>query len=244
VKSPLARVAVAVLLVAAAGPAGFLLYRALHAAHTPPEPAHAASTVGAPAPAPPTASAATPLPPEAARAAPERLPDISMPDTEGHTRALSEWRGHPLLVNFWATWCEPCRREIPLLERLRKQSGAASLEIVGIAVDTRAAVLPYARQMHIDYPLLIGEDDGIKAVDAFGMQAVFPFSVFADREGRIVALKIGELHPEDAQLILARLDDVDQGRLDLAAARQQISTGLAALEKTRRDQDASHPSGG
>jgi thiol-disulfide isomerase/thioredoxin len=165
-----------------------------------------------------------------------------MPDTEGHTRALSEWRGHPLLVNFWATWCEPCRREIPLLQRLRKS--ADSLEIVGIAVDTRTAVLPYARQMHIDYPVLIGEDEGMKAVDAFGMQAVFPFSVFCDRQGRIVGLKIGELHPEDAQLILARVDDVDHGRLDLAAARQQVTTGLQALEHARQAQDASHASGG
>jgi thiol-disulfide isomerase/thioredoxin len=242
VKSPLARVALAVLLIAAAGPAGFLLYRVLHAARTPGQPARVATAVSAAAPR--SASASTSLAPEAARALPERLPDISMPDTDGHNRALSEWRGHPLLVNFWATWCEPCRREIPLLERLRRSAGPGSLEIVGIAVDTRAAVLPYARQMHIDYPLLIGEDDGIKAVGAFGMQAVFPFSVFADRDGRIVALKIGELHPEDAQLILARVDDVDKGRLDLAAARQQISTGLQALERARHDQDSSHASGG
>jgi thiol-disulfide isomerase/thioredoxin len=237
VKSPLTRVAVAVLLIAAAGPAGFLLYRVLHAARPP---APAVRPVAAVSPAP-SASAAS-LPAEAARPTPERLPDISMPDTEGHTRALSEWRGRPLLVNFWATWCEPCRREIPLLERLRKS--ATSLEIVGIAVDTREAVLPYARQMHIDYPVLIGEDEGIKAVDAFGMQAVFPFSVFSDREGRIVGLKIGELHPEDAQLILARVDDVDHGRLDLAAARQQVSAGLQALERARQSQSAPHASGG
>jgi thiol-disulfide isomerase/thioredoxin len=242
VKSPLARVALAVLLVAAAGPAGFLLYRLLNAAHAPVQPARTASAVSAAVP--PSASASASLAPEAAGALPERLPNISMPDLEGHTRALSEWRGHPLLVNFWATWCEPCRREIPLLQRLRGSAGASSLEIVGIAVDTRAAVIPYAHQMHIDYPLLIGEDDGIKAADAFGMQAVFPFSVFADREGRIVALKIGELHPEDAQLILARIDDVDHGRLDVAAARQQISAGLQGLERARHDHDDPHASGG
>jgi len=227
-KSPAARVTLGVCLVAAAGPAGFLLYRVLLGHHTAPAVVATAATTTRPG-----AGGGPPAPAEAARGIPERLPDITMPDAQGRPRSLADWRGRPLIVNFWATWCEPCRREIPLLERLRRSAGPSGVEVVGIAVDMRDAVLPYARQMGIDYPLLIGEQEGIKAVDAFGMQAVFPFSVFADRQGRIVALKVGELHPDEAQLILSRLQAVDAGHLSLAAAREQVTAGLRNLEAAR-----------
>jgi thiol-disulfide isomerase/thioredoxin len=137
------------------------------------------------------------------------------------------------MVNFWATWCEPCRREIPLLKSLRRERAADALEIVGIAVDFRDAVIKYAREIGIDYPVLIGEEDGLNAVGAFGMDMVFPFTVFADREGRIVALKVGELHQDEASLILDRLHDLDRGRIDVAAARERIGAGLRQLAAER-----------
>jgi hypothetical protein len=97
------------------------------------------------------------------------------------------------MINFWATWCSPCRREIPLLKTLRHERAGDGLEIVGIAVDFREAVQKYAREMGIDYPVLVGEQDALEAIAAFGMDTVFPFTVFADRQGRIVTLKIGEM---------------------------------------------------
>ena len=105
-----------------------------------------------------------------------------MPDSNGTLHKLSEWKGRPLMVNFWATWCDPCRREIPLLKSLRQTLGK-SLEVVGIAVDFKDAVLDYTRKIGIDYPVLIGEKDGMAAIDAFGMDTVFPFTVFADGRG-------------------------------------------------------------
>jgi hypothetical protein len=81
--------------------------------------------------------------------------------------------------------------------------------------------------------VLIGEDDGLNAVGAFGMEVVFPFTVFADREGRIVALKVGELHQDEASLILDRLHDLDRGRIGLAAAREGIAAGLRQLTAER-----------
>jgi thiol-disulfide isomerase/thioredoxin len=157
------------------------------------------------------------------------LPQLSLPDATGVAHRLSDWAGHPLVVNFWATWCEPCRREIPLLIKLRHERASRGLAIVGIAIDFRAAVVKYAAAAGIDYPLLIGEEAGFKTVDAFGMELVFPFSVFADRAGRVVAVKVGELHQDEADFILDRIDDVDRGTLTLPAAREEIASHLRDL---------------
>ena len=158
-----------------------------------------------------------------ARPIPETLPAISLADRDGVSRELSEWKGRPLIVNFWATWCGPCRDEIPLLKALRHERRTDQLEVVGIAIDARDDVLKYARDIGIDYPILIGEKDGYAAAEAFGVSLVLPFSVFADRKGRIVTLKVGELHAEEAAFILDRIRDVDANRLDLAVARRQIA---------------------
>ena len=166
-----------------------------------------------------------------------------MTDSAGVRRMLSEWKGRPLVINFWATWCEPCRREIPLLLRLRQEHAADGLEVVGIAVDSRDAVLKYAQEMHIDYPVLIGEQEGLQAVQSFGMETVLPFSVFADTQGRIVTLKVGELHADEAAFILARVRDVDTGHLALGEARRQISTKIAQLAAERARAASGQPPG-
>lgn len=168
---------------------------------------------------------------------PEVLPHVQLADRDGKQRSLKEWAGRPLMVNFWATWCGPCRREIPLLNQLRQQRTGQRLEIVGIAVDFRDDVLAYAKETAIDYPLLIGEEDGLAAVTAMGMQPAFPFTVFADSRQRVVAMKVGELHQDDADLILDRVVAVDAGRLDLAAAREQITEGLKANAIRRAQAD-------
>jgi thiol-disulfide isomerase/thioredoxin len=177
------------------------------------------------------AAAATPDAAPAQRRVPDTLPDLSLPGMDGVSHRLSDWRGHPLVVNFWATWCEPCRREIPLLEALRREH--RGLEVVGIAIDYREPVEKYARRMGIDYPLLVGDQGGLDAVASFGMDTVLPFSVFADRRGRIVTLKVGELHRDEADLILGRLRALDDGRLALAQAREQIDAGIRRLAASR-----------
>ena len=180
---------------------------------------------------PPQTSAPRPIPTE--------LPHISLADPGGVKHALSEWKGRPLLINFWATWCAPCRREIPLLKSLRHERAKDGVEIVGIAVDFKDAVQHYAREMSIDYPVLVGEQDGLDAIAAFGMDTVFPFTVFADARGRIVTLKVGELHADEARFILDRVKGIDTGRMDLAAAKREITDGIAALaaERAKHEED-------
>ena len=221
-RSALRALASAAILFAAAA-AGFLFYR-----HMGPErpTLHRVPLALAPEAA---AEGANPSP----RAIPEQLPDFSLPDLEGHPRRLSDWLGAPLVVNFWATWCEPCRREVPLLKQLRRENSLNKLEIVGIAIDHADSVRKYARELDIEYPILVGEQGGLEAVTAFGVDTVLPFTVFADAQGRIVTLKIGELHRDEAAFILARLADLGAGRLGLAAAREQIGDGMRRLAVSR-----------
>lgn len=225
-----ARSAAAVLAVAGIlagfGTAGFLLARRLGPGGPAVQPA---ALHPAPAPAAPQPPEAGPQPPPI----PERLPDFSLPDLGGVLHRLSDWRGRALAVNFWATWCEPCREEIPLLRRLRHENRRNELEIIGIAIDHRDSVSKYAREMKMDYPILVGERGGLEAAAAFGMEPVLPFTVFADSGGRIVTVKIGELHRDEATFILARLADVGAGRLSLRAAREQIAERIQQLDVSR-----------
>lgn len=181
----------------------------------------------------PLTSLAAPVAHARPRAIPEQLPDFSLPDLQGVPHVLADWRGRPLMVNFWATWCEPCRREIPLLKALRRENAANHLEVVGIALDHPDSVRKFAKELGIDYPVLVGEQGGLEAVTAFGVDTVLPFTVFADAQGRIVTLTIGELHRDEAAFILARLGDVGTGRLTLQAARAQIGEGLRRLAVSR-----------
>jgi thiol-disulfide isomerase/thioredoxin len=230
----LTRVLAAAAIVIAAGLGGFFAQRLLvrprpvTAMASPP-----AAQVAGEAPAPAAARTAARDEDAPTHAITDTLPDIAFPDRLGVTRHFSDWKGRPLLVNFWASWCEPCRQETPLLERLSRQRAAQGLQVIGVAVDSRGAVLDYARRAAIQYPLLIGEQPGLQAVKALGMEAVFPFSVFVDAQGEIVTLKIGVLRADQAALILDRLDDLDHGRIDLATARREISAGMAKLAVAR-----------
>lgn len=232
----------AVLVACAAG--GFLVYHLttpprarLYAA---PAPAPRAPASLAPAPAPAEPAPVPPAPP--VRRVPEVLPELALPGLDGTAHRLTDWKGSPLVVNFWATWCEPCRREIPLLKSLRRERATDHLEVVGIAIDFRDAAQKYAKDTGIDYPVLVGEEGGLEAVAAFGMDPVLPFSAFADGAGRIVTLKVGELHGDEANLILDRMRDLDQGRLSLASAREQIAAGINRLNirRSARTDGAAH----
>ncbi|MBS0375551.1 MAG: TlpA family protein disulfide reductase [Proteobacteria bacterium] len=149
---------------------------------------------------------------------------------DGKPHALSEWDGKSLIVNFWATWCAPCRREIPLLNRIHREYASKGFEVVGIAVDFVDDVKAYTKTFPLDYPLLIGEDDGLAAARAFGVDALaFPFTAFTDAEGRIVTVHLGELQPAQLEAILGVVADVNGGRLAPAAARGAVERALAAL---------------
>jgi thiol-disulfide isomerase/thioredoxin len=194
--------------IAAAAITGFVAYRSL-GPDTPPPPAVSAPVAGLPA----------------------LRPVFSLEDATGRMRSITEWDGRALVVNFWATWCPPCRREIPLLNELQREHAADGVQVIGVAVDFRDDVRSYLEQTPVEYPVLIGEQAGLDVMRAFGMEtAGFPFTVFTDRKGVIVAVFVGELHRPQAQAILATVRDVDAGRLTAMAARTRIEQQLAALK--------------
>ena len=206
---------IAIALVAAA--AGFGLYHF-----------SAAPRVKAPEPEAATEAAAPAAEPTAA--IPEVLPDFTLADIDGQQRSIRSWQGKSMIVNFWATWCAPCRREIPLLKKLQAAHGAEGFQIVGVAVDFREDVLKYAKEIGIDYPLLIGEQEGLDAVNKFGQGSLgFPFTVFTDNQQRIVMFHLGEIHPEQAEVLLGAVRKVNSGELTPAAARTVAAKQLAEL---------------
>jgi thiol-disulfide isomerase/thioredoxin len=190
--------------------------------------AAAASDVAADIRADPPEPAGPPHP-----AVPDTVPDLTLADTLGAQKSLRDYLGRPLIINFWATWCGPCRREIPLLEQLRQTYRAERLEVVGIAVDFRSAVAQYLQKSPITYPLLVAEDQGLAAAEKFGMEPVLPFSIFADAKGRIIAVKVGELHRDEADYILNAMRQVESGKKSLEDARAGIAKKLRTFAVER-----------
>lgn len=161
---------------------------------------------------------------------PAVLPEFTLADIDGQPRSIRSWEGKSMIVNFWATWCAPCRREIPLLNKLQAEHGAEGFQIVGVAVDFREDVLKYAQDIGIDYPVLIGEQEGLDAVNKFGQGSLgFPFTVFTDNQQRIVMFHLGEIHANQAEVMLAAVRKVNSGELTPAAARGVVAKQLAAL---------------
>ncbi|MDR1648387.1 MAG: TlpA family protein disulfide reductase [Zoogloeaceae bacterium] len=134
--------------------------------------------------------------------APNRLWELSFPDLQGNQVTLARWRGQALLVNFWATWCAPCREELPVLSRLHTEFQGEKVQFVGIALDSAANVQAFADKNPLSFPLLVdAEQAAMVLFPALGNPAVgVPFTVLLDGEGRIVARQVGRL-PE-AQLVL------------------------------------------
>jgi len=220
------RLIIVALAVATAGAIGFFAFKAI----TPPPP-----TI-IPAVAAPSLDAVPDEPSK--KVIPDTLPDITLADRDGNPTKLTSFGGRPLMVNFWATWCAPCRREIPLLNKIRAERKTQNAEIVGIAVDFRDDVLKFASTTPLNYPLLIGEEDGMAAADAFGMGMAFPFSVFVDSKNQILTVKIGELHEDEANFAFDRLRDIDNGVLTRQAAQTAVADAFREMAAERARQDS------
>ena len=149
--------------------------------------------------------------------------DFSLTGLDGIVRNLSDWSGRARLVNFWATWCAPCRREIPLLKTLQDGQGDDGLQVIGIAVDFREDVIAYAEEAEFNYPILVGQEDAMAAAEISGVQFIgLPFTLVVSREGVLLTAHIGEIVEAQLEHITTVLDRVDRGELDTAGARAAL----------------------
>ncbi len=130
----------------------------------------------------------------------QQRPDFSLPDMEGVQRHISEWDGKVLLINFWASWCPPCRREIPAFIELQDKYGTRGFQIIGIAIDTHQNIQDYMDTMGVNYPVLIGELESIEIAKRYGNRfGALPYSLLVDRQGKITFIQRGELLHEVAE---------------------------------------------
>ena len=127
------------------------------------------------------------------------LMHLRLPDTSGKDQNLAQWRDQVLIVNFWATWCEPCREEIPALVRAHAKYASNGVQIVGISLDSVDKVRQFAIDYRIGYPLVIGSIDVIDLTRKLGNKAGgLPYTVVMDRSGKVVMTHIGGV--SEAQL--------------------------------------------
>src|SRR5258708_11075121 len=117
-------------------------------------------------------------------------PDFTLDSLEGKSMRLSDLRGKAVLLNFWATWCGPCKVEMPWFVELQKQYGSQGLQIVGVAMDdaSKDDIAKFAKDMGVNYPVLIGKE---AVGDAYGGVPALPESFFIGRDGKIVDKIIG-----------------------------------------------------
>jgi thiol-disulfide isomerase/thioredoxin len=123
-----------------------------------------------------------------------------LPDLHGRPTALATWRGKVLLLNFWATWCTPCRREMPLLAKAQAAHASDGLQVVGVAMDQPQSAAVFLRHEPVGYPILIGIDADPVPTTIFGdTSGLLPYSVLIGRGGRILKTKLGVLDPSTIQ---------------------------------------------
>jgi thiol-disulfide isomerase/thioredoxin len=129
---------------------------------------------------------------------------LPLTDLDGETRDLAEWDGKLRLVNFWASWCAPCLREIPMLVEAQRDLGGRGLKILGPALDDPAAARTFAERLQVNYPVFAGTDDVLRAMQALGdTRGALPFSVLIARDGRILSHHYGELTRAQLDAMLA-----------------------------------------
>ena len=134
------------------------------------------------------------------------LAGLSLPDASGKEQSLAQWRGKVLVVNFWATWCAPCREEMPEFIKAQTEYGAKGLQFVGIAVDQADKVDQFAKEIGLNYPALVGGFGAMELSRTLGNELMaLPFTVVIDRNGGVAHTQLGMLKPDKLQALLKQL---------------------------------------
>jgi thiol-disulfide isomerase/thioredoxin len=140
------------------------------------------------------------------------LAQTTLPDLAGKPLTVDSWKGKVRVVNFWATWCAPCRKEIPELIAFQREHSANGIQIVGIAVDQVDKVQNYAKEMGVNYPILVAGMAGVElARQAGNPTGALPFTIALDRDGAVLGTHLGALTGEQLRKLLG-LPVADAGK--------------------------------
>lgn len=136
-----------------------------------------------------------------------QLPDLDLAGIDGQVHALADYRGRPLIINFWATWCPPCIAEMPMLSAFDAAQAPDGPRVIGIALDAPERVRLFLSRTPIGYPILLDvPDDDDASVVLGNTRGVLPYSVLVDADGRILATHVGEFSRASLERWLARHD--------------------------------------
>lgn len=132
-----------------------------------------------------------------------RLFAIHLNDSEGNKQAFKQWQGKTLVVNFWATWCPPCREEMPSFSRLQTKYAANGVQFVGIALDTAENVINFSKQYPTTYPLLIADSEGTELTRQLGnSRLALPYTVVIAANNEIRLARLGRVSEQELDFLL------------------------------------------
>ena len=135
-----------------------------------------------------------------------RRPEFTLPDLDGRQRSITEWDGKVVALNFWATWCPPCLKEVPEFVSLQEKYGPRGLQFIGIALQKPEEVREFVAEHEVNYPILAGELEVIKLAEAYGNNiGALPYTVIIDRNGQVAHVKPGILPTEEAESVITGL---------------------------------------
>lgn len=136
---------------------------------------------------------------------PRQAKNFQLPDLTGQSRELTEWAGKVVVINFWASWCPPCLREIPVFKALQTDYGDQGLQIVGIAVEEKAQVDIFMQRESFNYPILWGTQSAVKVAEKMGnYQGILPYTVIINRQNYLVEMFIGEIDRQTLEPVILK----------------------------------------
>jgi len=135
----------------------------------------------------------------------------------------SKWNGQYKLINFWATWCAPCRREIPLLNNTQKEYQDMSVQIIGIAVDVLDDVIAYSEETPFEYPVLVGEEEAIAIAENANIEFIgLPFSMLVDDQNEIIKTHLGEIKEHHIDMLTEVIRGMQRGKISVEEAKIKL----------------------
>ena len=135
----------------------------------------------------------------------------------------SKWNSQYKLINFWATWCAPCRREIPLLNNTQKEYQDMSVQIIGIAVDVLDDVIAYSEETPFEYPVLVGEEEAIAIAENANIEFIgLPFTMLVDDQNEIIKTHLGEIKEHHIDMLTEVIRKMQRGKISVEEAKIKL----------------------